>query len=144
MSSFLTTVLLSILLIFTQSTNSVILEAPKDKVWFSAWVNVTDSYEGAGDGDTPVKFNQRMGFNASMFQFGQSLPNSDGDKSKFPYNLVGDTHTDAIVSLTIQPTSPWTLSDVEIKQLYDQCQALALDQRKVLIRFGAEMNGIII
>lgn len=142
MSSFLTTTLLSILfLIFTQTTNSVILEAPKDKVWFGAWVNITDSYEGAGDGDSPVKFNQRMGFNASMFQFGQPLPNPDGDKLKFPYNLVGDTHTGTIVSLTIQPTSPWTLSDDEIKQLYDECQALALDQRKVLIRFGAEMNG---
>jgi hypothetical protein len=42
----------------------------KGKLYFGAWLDTADSTTTSSDGDRPLKFNQRMGFNASVFQYG--------------------------------------------------------------------------
>ena len=61
----------------------------------------------------------------------------------FPDDQVDDTKTDAIVLLTVYPRpDPWAIQDADIQLLAEQCARLnKLAGRRLLLRFGAEMNG---
>jgi hypothetical protein len=101
-----------------------------------------DSAPGARDGDRPLKFNQRLGFNASVFQYAQDLP-IPADSFPFPDEQVDATMTDAVVLLTVYPRpNPWAITDADIDVLAKQCARLnTLAKRRLLLRFGPEMNG---
>ena len=49
-----------------------ILEPEDGKVYFGAYLDTEDRH--GVEGDRPLKFNQRMGFNASFFQYSQEMP----------------------------------------------------------------------
>jgi hypothetical protein len=116
-----------------------LIEPPDGKVFLATWLDTVDSSPGAGDGDRPRLFNQRMGFNASCFQYAQNIPI---DTFPFPYEQIYELGTDAIVYLTVYPRpSPWTISDQDIDVLAQQCGRINRDGRRVFIRFAPEMNG---
>ncbi len=89
-----------------------------------------------------MKFNSRTNFYASFFQYAQNIPIGPNDFA-FPDDQIDETNTDALVVLTVYPiSSPWTITDTDIKQLTDQCARLNIQaKRRMLIRFGPEMNG---
>ena len=112
---------------------------PPGKIYFGAWLDTADSAPGLGDGDRPTKFNQRMGFNASVFQYGQNIPI---DTFPMPIEQIEATGTDAVVYLTVYPRpTPWNITDDMINQLAVQCGNYNKAGRKVLMRFAPEMNG---
>ncbi len=49
-------------------------EPPDGQVYLGAWLATNDSAPGANDGDRPIKFNQRMGWKAGVFQYAQNMP----------------------------------------------------------------------
>ncbi|KAI8913205.1 glycoside hydrolase superfamily [Gorgonomyces haynaldii] len=109
------------------------------KVLIGAWLDTADSAPGALDGDRPVKFNERMGFKASVFQYAQNIPI---DTYPFPYEQITDTNSDAYVFLTVYPRpSPWTVTDEQITNLTLQMKKINDGGRRVLMRFAPEMNG---
>lgn len=115
-------------------------EPPPGKVYLGAWLDTADSSVTAKDGDRPLLFNKRMAFNASVFQYAQNLP---VDTYTFPIEQIEGTNTDALVYLTVYPQPyPFSIDDADIKALADQMAVLNAKGRKVLLRFGPEMNGI--
>lgn len=116
-----------------------IVEPPSGKVYFATWIDTQDSFVNATDGDRPLAFNRRLGYNASVFQYAQNIPI---DTFSFPVEQIEVLDTNAVILLTVYPRpSPWTISDNELKNLTAQCAKLNSQKRKLLIRFGAEMNG---
>ena len=84
-----------------------------------------------------------MGFKISAFQYAQNTPI---DTFPAPDEQITATGTDAIMLLTIYPRpTPWTISEKDIQDIVTQCKRLNNDEkRRLLIRFGPEMNGILI
>lgn len=115
-------------------------EPPDGKVYFGAWLDTADSAAGALDGDRPVKFNQRMGFNASVFQYAQDLPIPAGSFS-FPIEQIEATGTDALIYLTVYPRPSLDVADADIQLLALQLAKINASGRQVVMRFGPEMNG---
>jgi hypothetical protein len=115
---------------------------PDGKVYFAAWLDTADSSPTAKDGDRPVKLNQRMGFKFSAFQYAQSIPILAGDHP-FPDDQVDDTHTDALVLLTVyNKYDPFSITDSDIQVLADQLARLTkVAKRRMLLRFLPEFNG---
>jgi hypothetical protein len=130
---------MKIALLTTLALGLELIEPPDGKVFFATWLDTADSSPGSGDGDRPLAFNQRMGFNASCFQYAQNIPI---DTYPFPYEQVYTLETDAIVYLTVYPRpSPWTVTDDQIANLTSQCSQMNRDGRRVMIRFAPEFNG---
>ena len=111
-------------------------------------VNRLDT-EDAHGADRPVKFNDRMGFLTSLFQYSQNLP-LGASEYPFPSDQVDETGTDAAVLLTIYPLlsnvpnrvfTSNAITDTDITVLADQLQKLSIGKRKILLRLGPEMNG---
>ncbi|KAJ3079917.1 hypothetical protein HK102_003431 [Quaeritorhiza haematococci] len=117
-------------------------EPPNGKHYIGAWLDTADSRPGANDGDRPILFNRRMGFNSSLFQYAQDLP-IPANGFAAPDEQVKETGTDTILFLTVYPRpNPANITDEDIAALVRQCRRLTVDERRrVLIRFGAEMNG---
>ena len=104
-------------------------------------LDTADSSPGANDGDRPTKFNERMGFKASINQYAQDIP-IPSDSFPFPSEQIDATGTNAIVLLTVYPRpTPWNISDAAILALANQCAELNRNGRRILLRFGPEMNG---
>lgn len=100
-------------------------------------LDTADSAPGANDGDRPVKYNERMGFASSMFQYAQDLPLAPGTYP-FPDDQIDATNTTAVAMLTVYPRqTPWNISDTDVKALADQCARLTKQaKRRMLLRFG--------
>jgi Glycosyl hydrolase family 26 len=108
-------------------------------ILISAWLDTADSSAGANDGDRPAKFNQRLGINASFFQYAQNLP---VDTYPFPIEQIEATNSDALVYLTVYPSpNPWSITDAQISTLTAQMAKITSQGRRVLMRFAPEMNG---
>jgi hypothetical protein len=128
-----------LLIIFLVSVRLSLPEPPIGKLYFAAWLDTEDSLPGANDGDRPIKFNQRLGFNSSSFQYAQNLP---VDTFTFPIEQIEDLNTDTFVFLTIYPRpNPWNISTSDITALAEQCSKLNSQGRRVLLRFAPEFNG---
>jgi len=114
----------------------------KDCLYNNNRLQTNDSSPGAKDGDRPKKFNERTKMFGSFFHYAQNLPIGPNEYP-FPDDQIDETNTDAIAVLTVYPIpSPWTITDQDIKQLTDQCARLNNQaKRRMLIRFGSEMNG---
>ena len=94
-------------------------------------------------GDTPKRFNERMGLNASIFQFAQNLPLTD---FPFPDEQMAETQTDALILLTVypqmEPLLPGVATDADIQILANQLVRLTKSEgRRILLRLAPEMNG---
>lgn len=70
-------------LVIVQTAFSALLEPPDGQVYIGAWYAHTllilrlatnDSTPGAGDGDRPKLFNERMGWKSGVFQYAQNIP----------------------------------------------------------------------
>jgi hypothetical protein len=108
-------------------------EPPDGKHYIGGWLDTADSAPGANDGDRPIKFDQRMGFNSSFFQYGQNIPI---DTYPFPYEQVYSMNTDALVFLTVYPRpTPWSITDEQIANLTAQCAQMNTDNRRVILRY---------
>ncbi|ORY48555.1 glycoside hydrolase [Rhizoclosmatium globosum] len=128
------------------------LYEPADgKVLFGAWVDTEDPSTNATNigigGDSPVKFNQRLGSNAAVFHFSQRLPLDISpytqEEMTVPLKLVEDTATDAILFITVYPIA-WTYTDKDVQKLAWQLGNItdpSLSNRRVMLRFAPEMNG---
>lgn len=104
------------------------------KIHFGAWLDTADTSPGANNGDRPLLFNQRMGFNASFFQYAQNIPI---DTYPFPAEQIDATETDALVHLTVYPRpSPWSITDADINVLTSQMAEINRRGRKVVLRFA--------
>lgn len=127
------------------------LEPPKGQYYFGAWLDTT-KIPGTNTGkDSPQQFNQRVGFNASLFQYAQGVPFTD--ETAAPLHQVFDLHTDAVVELTIYPDntniSSWKdyssldlFTDANINQLVQQLAGYIKDyDARFLLRIMPEMNG---
>ncbi|KAI8927685.1 glycoside hydrolase superfamily [Entophlyctis helioformis] len=114
-------------------------EPPNGRLYLGAWLDTADSAPGVGDGDRPVRMDQRLGFNLSSFQYAQNIPI---DTFPFPIEQVEATGTDSLIYLTVYPRpTPWTVTDEQITNLTRQCGIINSQGRRVLVRFGPEMNG---
>ena len=116
------------------------LNEPTDgKHYLAAWIDTADSVPNANDGERPYKFNQKMGFNMSAYQYAQNLPI---DTFSFPVEQIEVLDTDTIIYLTVYPRpSPWSISDADIKSLTQDLGNLNRQKRRVLLRFAPEFNG---
>ncbi|KAI8830265.1 glycoside hydrolase superfamily [Chytriomyces cf. hyalinus JEL632] len=141
----------------THSKTVATLYEPADgKIIFGAWVE-TEAASTVGPitlgGDTPSAFNTRLGQNAGVFHMSQSIPLAispfDQTQQTAPLNLLETTKTDAILFLTIYPSqtgpTPYDLiTDRDLQLLAWQLGNVTdptLSGRRVLLRFGPEMNG---
>ncbi|KAJ3021422.1 UNVERIFIED_CONTAM: hypothetical protein HDU68_009632 [Siphonaria sp. JEL0065] len=128
------------------------------KVIFGAWVDSENAdtapiASGTHGGDSPVAFNNRLGFNAGVFHLSQQLPLgiSTYDKSEQTANLtlIEQTKTDAILFLTLYlnqtAPNPYDLyTDADVMKLAYQLDNLTnplRSARRVMLRFAPEMNG---
>lgn len=104
------------------------------KIHMGAWLDTADTAPGANNGDRPVLFNQRMGFNASFFQYAQNIPI---DTFPFPIEQVEATESDALIHLTVYPRpTPWEITDAQISILTAQMSELNKRGRRVIMRFA--------
>jgi len=120
---------------------SALHEPATGQVMFGAWVQTEE-------GDTPEKFNARLGLNATVIQIAQQIPIQPynyvtGAGGMAPEELIERSATDAAVFLTVYP--------------YQGLQVLTLDDytalgnqllnytsnynRNCFLRFAPEMNG---
>ena len=114
-------------------------EPPEGKHYIAAWIDSVDSSPGRNDGDRPYKFNQRMGFNMSAYQYAQNIPI---DTFAFPVEQIEVLDTDTSIYLTVYPRpSPWTISDADVRVLTQSMGKLNSQNRRVIMRFAPEMNG---
>jgi hypothetical protein len=104
-----------------------------NKIMFGSWLDTSDT-QGK---DRPILFNNRMGFNATCFQYAQNLPNNDFDlpDTQVPENTC--------IMLTIYPKpNPWNITDADIKKLSNELVRLSQDQHfSLFLRIAPEMNG---
>lgn len=126
--------------------------APEDgKFLFGAWLD-TSPIPGTNEGiDSPSKFNNRLGFNASLFQYAQNVPFDDTTAA--PLEQVVNLGTDAIIQLTIYPDDSRIRSwkNYDALDLFTDANILALVKQighfvedantKILLRLMPEMNG---
>ncbi|KAJ3398619.1 hypothetical protein HDU80_008724 [Chytriomyces hyalinus] len=143
-------------LVATKLAAATLYEPADGKIIFGAWVE-TEAASTVGPitlgGDTPSAFNTRLGQNAGVFHMSQSIPLAispfDQTQQTAPLNLLETTKTDAILFLTIYPSqtgpTPYDLiTDRDIQLLVWQLGNITeptLSGRRVLLRFGPEMNG---
>jgi hypothetical protein len=93
-----------------------------------------------------VKFNERMGWKASVFQYAQNMPvevscvfNHKG--FPFPEEQIYATNSYALIFLTVYCMN-FDMPQADIDFLADQMQRLTVDsKRQVIIRLSPEMNG---
>ncbi|KAJ3017591.1 hypothetical protein HKX48_003456 [Thoreauomyces humboldtii] len=134
---------LPLLLLALLATSSALapLEPPSG-VLFGAWLDTTN------EGDTPVKFNQRLGFQASLFQFSIELPIQP--QSLPPVNLVDATNSDATLYITVFPQfdASYTATEVfdqlttpVIGELVSLLNGYVSGGRNCIVRIASEMNG---
>ncbi|KAI8927683.1 glycoside hydrolase superfamily [Entophlyctis helioformis] len=115
------------------------IEPPAGRLYLSAWLDTTDSRPGAGDGDRPKLLNGRLGFELGSVQYGQPIPIVD---YPFPIEQVEATGNNAVIVLSVNPEpSPWTITDKDISTLTEMCGRINSQGRRILLRFGPEMNG---
>ncbi|KAJ3230588.1 hypothetical protein HDU78_008216 [Chytriomyces hyalinus] len=143
-------------LVAAQLSAATLYEPADGKIIFGAWVE-TEAASTVGPvtlgGDTPSAFNTRLGQNAGVFHMSQSIPLAispfDQTQQTAPLNLLETTKTDAILFLTIYPSqtgaTPYDLiTDRDLQLLAWQLGNITdptLSGRRVLLRFGPEMNG---
>ncbi|KAJ3398621.1 hypothetical protein HDU80_008726 [Chytriomyces hyalinus] len=143
-------------LVATKLAAATLYEPADGKIIFGAWVE-TEAASTVGPvtlgGDTPSAFNTRLGQNAGVFHMSQSIPLAispfDQTQQTAPLNLLETTKTDAILFLTIYPSqtgaTPYDLiTDRDLQLLAWQLGNITdptLSGRRVLLRFGPEMNG---
>ena len=109
--------------------NLAILEPLDGQHYLGAWLNMT------GGTDTPVAFNKRLGRNASVFHFAQSIPEPPGVFP--PFELLDQTATDAILYLSVLPNKG--LGEIRGKDLailVDRCKRFNELGRRVFLRFA--------
>ncbi|KAH9464229.1 hypothetical protein Pst134EB_003761 [Puccinia striiformis f. sp. tritici] len=115
----------------------------RDQVYFGIWPD-----SGPGHSDTPALINQRLGFNASVFQIAQVIPlptynYTTGVGGPAPEYLIEQSQTDAAVFLTVYPTGFDTVTDDDLKLLGVQLQGYTdVLNRTVFLRFAPEMQGL--
>ncbi|KAJ3101169.1 hypothetical protein HK100_004583 [Physocladia obscura] len=135
-----------LLLLFALKATALGLYEPADgKVIWGAWVDsavagTPNSYLTAG-GDSPTLFDKRLGQNAGVFHLSQNLPLSispfDGSQLTANLSLIEATKTDAILFLTVYPTSFSDYTDEDIAALAYQLSNITdptLSSRRVLLR----------
>ncbi|KAJ3213054.1 hypothetical protein HDU67_003438 [Dinochytrium kinnereticum] len=115
------------------------LEPPNGRLLFGAWIDT--SPQGA---DSPARFNERIGRQASLFQFAQTIPlerNDDGILKSFNYTQI-DEGSDAMILLTVYPYEGFAnVTQSEIDRLSDEIAEIrARTGRSVLVRYAPEMN----
>ena len=117
------------------------LNEPEDgKRYLAAWLNTASNSSDAGSGDTPAKFNQRMGLSVSAVHYGQNLPLST--VTMFPQYQVTALNADVMVMLSVYASKdPWNVTDDQLNALAMQCSQLNKDGFKVVLRLLPEMNG---
>lgn len=92
-------------------------------VYYGAWVDPDLGYQ-----DSPWKYNQRLGYNASVFQIAQTMPlpaynYTTGGGGPAPEYLIENTSTNAAVMLTVYPTTLAGLTDADFTTLGNQALA---------------------
>jgi hypothetical protein len=115
------------------------LEPANGNVLLGAWVDSVPQV-----GDTPAKFNERIGRNASFFQFSEDMP-LDFDKP-IPIELLQATETNADLYITIYPPRNYNhpydmITDQAILDLGRQIAGFVLNGQRTFIRLFPEMNG---
>ena len=135
--------------ILTFVNSAAVNEPPNGKVYLSAWLDTTAPDNNPNNfhtGDRPWLFNSRLNTNISVFQYAQNFPNP-GDP-QYMQDQLNALNDDALLYISVYPIvarphdpSDWTFTDNDITQLVQQCASLNRQGRKVLIRFGPEMNG---
>lgn len=100
-------------------------------------------------GDSPVAFNQRMGFGASVFGFTQTIPLSPFNAStglggQMNASMVELTGTNAMIFLTVVPYYP-DFTQIQTSDYRDLGNQIATYMaapfnRKVFLRFAPNMN----
>ncbi|KAJ1567943.1 hypothetical protein HK405_004200, partial [Cladochytrium tenue] len=124
-------------------------EPPDGTAILGAWVDTADPTTSASGGDTPSKFNSRVGFNAGAFELAQDLPlavsNFTGEQLTANLSMVQATGTNAIFFVTVYPNAGWSgYNSTDLNNLVTQLVALTSPSgsaRRVMVRFAPEMNG---
>jgi hypothetical protein len=108
---------------------------PREKILLGAW---KDTAPGK---DTPSNINDRLGKKLSFFQFAQNLPLDFNNP--FPYRLLEETRTNAILFLTVyaMPRGLDAITDSVIDDLVKQVAGFTKTGRSVFLRLMPEMNG---
>lgn len=97
----------------------------QDLIYYGAWVDPDLGYQ-----DSPWKYNQRLGLNASVFQIAQTMPlpaynYTTGGGGPAPEYLIENTSTNAAVMLTVYPTTLEGLTQNDFEVLGNQVLACA-------------------
>ncbi|KAJ3191178.1 hypothetical protein HK101_008005 [Irineochytrium annulatum] len=122
-------------------------EPPDGKMIFGAWLFTQQDPNGM---DRPSKFNQRIGFNAGVFQLSQGIPVLDTSVNP-PLNhtadfSVLDDNTNAALFLTVYPNNGQgdgisLVQDSDRQALAAQLISISNTGRQVYVRYAPEMNG---
>ncbi|KAI9208485.1 glycoside hydrolase superfamily [Polychytrium aggregatum] len=117
------------------------LEPQDGRLFLSAWLDTSNGPYGS---DSPVSFNSRLGVNAGAFHDAQNMPvtvDPFGTRQTGNLTSIELTKTDAIFYLTVYPNFS-TMTNADILDLaYQAGNITTLSNRRLLIRFGPEMNG---
>ncbi|KAJ3103122.1 hypothetical protein HDU96_009393 [Phlyctochytrium bullatum] len=133
-------------------------EPPTGLAYLSAWLDTADPKDSPSGGDSPTRFNERIGRRAAAFQLAQEMPvfvDQYGYKRNADLNWIQATGSDAIMFLTVYPrnaneaaNAPADALDLQQKDLDELVnQLVALtdpwngSSRRVMLRFAPEMNG---
>ncbi|KAJ3052633.1 hypothetical protein HK097_005944 [Rhizophlyctis rosea] len=116
------------------NSNLAVLEPLDGQHYLGAWLNMTSGT------DTPEAFNKRLGKNASVFHFAQSIPEQSGVFP--PFELLDYTATDAILYLSVLPTKGLdAIKGRDLANLVDRCRRFNELGRRVFLRFAPGFNG---
>jgi hypothetical protein len=121
--------------------SKALFEPPDGKVYLGAWLDF-------GNGDTTLKFNKDMNFNASFFQEAQDMPlkpNPRDNLYAIDATKITDLNTDAFIFLTVYPRDmDAAMEDNVIANLTGQVKAYNDKGTRVFLRLGPEMNGYLL
>ncbi|KAI9098626.1 glycoside hydrolase superfamily [Phlyctochytrium arcticum] len=112
------------------------LEPPTGKFLLGAWLDTSPSAA-----ETPAKFNARLGYNASAFQFTLNIPANDADLKML--EAIDKTDSDALVHLSVLPTKGLDLTvlgTADLQRIVNICRGFNIRGRGVFLRFAPGMN----
>jgi hypothetical protein len=109
------------------------LEPANNKMLVGAWLDTRV--------ETPVQFNERVGFSASFFQLAENFPLNFNDPP--PFKLLDDTNTNTMLLLTVypRPLGFAAIGPNDNAELVKQVAGLTKRGRRVFLRLAPEMNG---
>jgi hypothetical protein len=117
-----------------------ILEPPEGKKLFG--ISLVNELEPVGrdpwkPSEAFVTFNERTGFRWSVHHLVQEIPR----KVYPPIEYIDQTKTDAILHLTIIPTTGWSsVTEADVEELAKQCEDINMRGRGVFLRFAPDFN----